>query len=118
MVSPNTIAPIAFCEDCMSTESPDLIFAAIDAFRRADAACVAADGNVPDELMDRCDAAFDVILRTRPTTPAGLVALTSWARERAEWFKANASVLEGKDHLCRLLVAIDDATKALIGGHA
>jgi hypothetical protein len=60
----------------------DPIFGAIDAWRRADAACVPADdGDIPDELADKCDEAYLTIHRTRPTTPAGLAALTGWARE-------------------------------------
>jgi hypothetical protein len=92
----------------------DPIFAAIDAFRRADASCVAVHGDIPDELMDLQHAAFSVVLRTRPSTPAGLAALTTWAREQADWLRANASCLHGKD-LCALTVSIDDATRGMSG---
>src|SRR5258706_16474403 len=71
----------------------DPIFAAIDAFRRSDASCVAVHGDIPDDLMDLRHAAYSVVLRTRPNTPAGLAALTTWAREQANWLRANASVL-------------------------
>jgi hypothetical protein len=84
-----------------ASSAADPIFAAIDAFRRADASCVAVDGDIPDKLMDRrCDA-YSIVLRTRPSTPAGLAALTTWAREQSDWLCANASILCGKD-LCAL----------------
>jgi hypothetical protein len=92
----------------------DPIFAAIDAFRRADASCVAVHGDIPDELMDLRHAAYSVVLRTRPSTPAGLAALTTWAREQADWLRANASGLHGED-LCALTVSIDDATRGMSG---
>jgi hypothetical protein len=92
---------------------PDPIFAAIDADRRADAACVAVDGNIPDELGDRSTAAYRALMRTRPTTPAGLAALTTWAREMADEIEGH-SVLRAED-FCALTATIDDAVKALIG---
>lgn len=71
----------------------DPIFAAIEAYRQADAACISVDGDIPDELMDqRCDA-YDEVLQTRPTTPAGLVALTSFAREQADENRKSESML-------------------------
>ena len=54
------------------------------------------------------------MLRTRPTTPAGLAALTTWAREQAVWLCANASGLHGED-LCALTASIDDATRGMSG---
>ncbi len=92
----------------------DPIFAAIDAFRRSDASCVAVHGDIPDDLMDLRHAAYSVVLRTRPNTPAGLAALTTWAREQANWLRANASVLRGED-LCALTVSIDDAARGVSG---
>jgi hypothetical protein len=93
---------------------PDPIYAAIDAFRRADALCVAVEGDIPDDVGDCWSEAISVVMRTRPTTPAGLAALTSWARERADWLDANASLLNGED-LCALTAAIDDATRGMSG---
>jgi hypothetical protein len=93
---------------------PDPIFAAIDAFRRADAACSAVDGDIPDELGDRQWDAYKAVLRTRPTTPGGLVALTTFAREQADWLCVNSSVLSGEGN-CEVFAAIDDAAKALSG---
>ena len=71
-------------------------------------------GDIPDELMDLRHAAYSVVLRTRPSTPAGLAALTTWAREQADWLRANASGLHGED-LCALTVSIDDATRGMSG---
>jgi len=93
---------------------PDPIFAAIDADRRAVAACVAVvDGDIPDELGDRSTAAYRALMRTRPTTPTGLAALTTWAREMADEIEGH-SVLRAED-FCALTATIDDAVKALIG---
>jgi hypothetical protein len=92
----------------------DPIFAAIDAFRRADAACSAVDGDIPDELGDRQWDAYKAVLRTRPTTPGGLVALTTFAREQADWLCVNSSVLSGEDN-CEVFAAIDDATRGMSG---
>ena len=92
----------------------DPIFGAIDAFRRADASMLAVDGDIPDEIGDQRFDAYSVVLRTRPTTPAGLAALTTWAREQADWLCANASVLHGED-LCALTASIDDATRGMSG---
>jgi hypothetical protein len=97
-----------------ASPAPDPIFAAIDAFRRADASCVAVHGDIPDELGDQCFDAYSVVLRTRPTTPAGLAALTTWAREQADWLRANSTILHGED-LCALTASIDDATRGMSG---
>jgi hypothetical protein len=72
------------------------------------------DGDIPDEVMDQRCAAYSVVLRTRPTTPAGLAAFTTWTHEQADWLCANGSVLHGED-LCALTAAIDDATRGMSG---
>jgi hypothetical protein len=97
-----------------SAPAADPIFAAIDAFRRADASCVAVHGDLPDELMDQRGDAYSVVLRTRPTTPAGLAALTTWARERVAWFCANGTCLDDED-FGTLAATIDDATRGMSG---
>jgi hypothetical protein len=87
----------------------DPIFAAIDAHRQAEAACSACGdlpGGAPDELADRWGEAFRALVRTRPTTPAGLVALTTWAREDS---------LDGEDDQHRLTATIDDAVRGMSG---
>jgi len=112
VVSVGTLAVAAAIPAAVLAADP--IFAAIDAFRRADASCVAVHGDIPDELMELRHAAYSVVLRTRPSTPAGLAALTTWAREQADWLRANASSLHGED-LCALTASIDDATRG-IGG--
>jgi hypothetical protein len=94
-------------------QSADPIFAAIDAFRRADAACVAVNGDIPDEVGDLWSEAISTVLRTRPTTPAGLAALTTFSRERADWLKANGT--EGGDDFCTASATIDDATRGMSG---
>jgi hypothetical protein len=106
--------PIAAAIPTPAEATADPIYEAIDAFRRADASCVAVDGNIPDEMMDQRGDTYSVVLRTCPSTPAGLAALTSWARERADWLCANASVLHGED-LCALTASIDDAARGMSG---
>lgn len=95
--------------------SADPIFAAIEAFHRADAEYMLHEGpdDIPDELGDRQWNAYKAVIRTRPTTPAGLVALITVARERADWYDANGTE-NGKEN-CTALAAIDEAAKALIG---
>jgi len=98
----------------------DPIFAAIEEFRRADAAVIAAFDVVPedDDLTEnalcRRDAAHDLVVCTRPTTPTGLGALTTWARERMDWLRKYGTSFE-PDKLYAISAAIDDAIKALIG---
>jgi hypothetical protein len=96
-----------------ATTAPDPIFAAIDAFRQADAACVAVDGDIPDDVGDHWSDAISFVMRTRPTTPAGLAALTSWARERADWLRSNGT--EGGGDFCTVSATIDDATRGMSG---
>jgi hypothetical protein len=95
---------------------PDPIFAAIDAFHRADALYMAVEGegDILDELGDQQHEAYSAVLRTRPITPAGLAALTAWARERAVWYGANGTIFPDED-LCVLTAAIDDATRGMSG---
>jgi len=95
------------------TETTDPIFAVLDADRRADALCLAVDGNIPDELTDQHYEAFNIVIRTRPTTLAGLAALTAWTRERADWLLTNGSIMHDLD-LCTLTASIAEATAALV----
>ena len=98
-----------------ASPAPDPIFAAIDAFRRAHALFFAEHvGDIPDEIGDQYSAACSVMQRTRPTTPAGLAVLTTWAREQADWLCANSSVLNSEDY-CALTASIDDATRGMSG---
>jgi hypothetical protein len=63
----------------------DPIFAALEAFRSADAAFYAdVSGDIPDAIGNRWSQAVDDVISTQPTTPAGLGALTSFARDMAE----------------------------------
>ena len=93
---------------------PDPIYAAIEAFRRADAAVVAVDGDIPDELGDQCHEAYLAVIRTRPVTPAGLAALTGWVRERTDWLCANFSILPDEEQRA-IAAAIDDAARDMSG---
>ena len=94
---------------------PDPIFAALDAWRRADAyaLCVAVKGNIPEKLADQHHEAFLVVIRTRPTTLAGLAAFTAWTREWTDYLLANGSIMHDED-LCTLTASIADATAALV----
>jgi len=96
--------------------APDPIYPAIEAFRRAHALFFADtdDGDIPDEIGYQYSAACSVMQRTRPTTPAGLAVLTTWAREQADWLHANFSGLNSEDY-CALTASIDDATRGMSG---
>jgi hypothetical protein len=92
----------------------DPVFAAIEAHRRADAACVAVDGNIPDVLADRCSDAWHLVMRTRATTPGGLAALTMWTREQAAELAQSGSGLLSSDFLT-LAATIDDSARGMSG---
>jgi hypothetical protein len=63
----------------------DPIFAALDAFRLAEAEFYAErSGDNPDEIGDRWSDAMDIVICTQPTTLAGIAALTGFARDMAE----------------------------------
>ena len=113
IVSVGSLAAVAMPASTTAQAGPDPIFAAIDAFHRADAAVVAVDGDIPDELGDQCHEAYLAVVRTRPITPAGLAALTSWVRERTDWLCANSSILPDEEQRA-IAAAVDDAVKALI----
>jgi hypothetical protein len=95
--------------------APDPIFAAMDEYRHAHALFFAdTPGDIPDEIRDRHHDACRLVRRTRPTTPAGLAILTTWAREQADWLKANGSYLI-EEECCALAATIDDATRGMCG---
>jgi hypothetical protein len=105
--------PVAAGIPTTASATADPIFAAIEDYRQADAACVTVNGDIPDEVGDRWSEASWVVMRTLPTTPAGLAALTSWARERADWLRANGT--EARDSFCTVSATIDDATRGMSG---
>jgi hypothetical protein len=93
----------------------DPIFAAIEAFRRADAEFYAdGSGDIPDEVGDQWSRATDAVIRARPTTPAGLVALTSFAREMAER-SDHGDAGFGDRQWAPAMAAIDNATRGMSG---
>jgi hypothetical protein len=96
----------------------DPMFAALDAYRRVDAEYMAHTGpeDIPDELGDRHSNAFDAVLQTRPTTLAGLVALTTFVRDWTDYLCPH-SVLTG-EQLCIVAAALDDASKEIFGRSA
>jgi hypothetical protein len=107
------LAAVAITTAAQAAGSPaDPIFAAMEAFRRADAVFFAMEGDITDEVADPYYEARSVVMRTRPTTLAGLVALTGWVREHAEWLSANSSYMD-EEELCVLTATIADATAAL-----
>jgi hypothetical protein len=109
------IASAAIIPTAAMPAASDPIFAAIAACHRAHAATDAAGISEDefDRLMDLYREADQVVVRTRPTTPAGLAALTGWVREKTNWLRDNHSVLYADD-LCALTAAIDDATRAIM----
>src|ERR1039458_6657443 len=90
------------------TETTDPIFAVLDAWRRAATLWVSVNGEMPDELTDNHFEAFSVVIRTHPTTFAGLAALINWTR-----LYTDAMVID-TDRLRTLVASIADATAALI----
>lgn len=92
----------------------DPIFAVIEAHRHADAACVSVDGNIPDDLADRCNDAWHLVMQTRATTPAGLAALTTWTREQAAVLAQSGSGLLSDDFLT-IAATIDDSARGMSG---
>jgi hypothetical protein len=94
---------------------PDPIFAALDAFRLAEAAFYAErSGDIPDEIGDRWSDAVDVVIRTQPTTPAGLGALTGFARDMAERSNRGDAGLPDEGWV-PVMAAIDDAARGMSG---
>jgi hypothetical protein len=110
------VAAPAMTPAAAAEQSADPIFAAIDAYRQADAAfdAVPRDDEIPDVIGERHSDAFRLVLRTRPTTPAGLAALTTWTRERMDWLRTQGSNLFAED-LCTLTATIDDAARGMSG---
>ncbi|WGS02212.1 hypothetical protein MTX26_15905 [Bradyrhizobium sp. ISRA443] len=108
--------PVATPSIAAVTEA-DPIFAALEVFRDADRACVSQVGeDVPDEAADRLGAATRRVMRTRPSTPAGLSALTAWVRNEVDDMHANGSVWKSQD-LAALAATIDDAVRGMSGLH-
>lgn len=115
-----TALPIASPSIAAGSPEPDPIFAALEAWRRAEVALDAMCDVYPregtaaemDEMLDRHSDAFRTVMRTRPTTPAGLAALTNWVREEADDMHANKSHWNGKD-FCALAASLDDAVRGM-----
>jgi hypothetical protein len=94
----------------------DPIFPAIDLYRQAAAACsaVSTGMDIPDALADQRGNAFHAVMRTRPTSPAGLTALTTWTREQAAELRKTGDMLFSED-LHTLSVTINDAARGMSG---
>ncbi len=80
-----------------AAKAVDPIFSVIEACHQADAERLAVAGDIPDEIGQRWSDAEKAVMRTRPTTPSGLAALTTWARQKADWLRANHSCLMEED---------------------
>ena len=92
---------------------PDPIFSALDAYRAANAEFyVDRPGDIPDEIGDRWSQAVDVVVSTQPTTPAGLGALTSFARDMVERAHSGDASFTVRQKLL-VMAAIDDATRGM-----
>jgi hypothetical protein len=89
-----------------TSQPTDPIFAVLDAWRRAATLWVPVNGEMPDELSDQHFEAFNIVIRTRPTTLAGLAALTNWTR-----LYANSMDIDGED---LSTASIADAAAALV----
>jgi hypothetical protein len=92
----------------------DPIFAAIEAFKRAAADFYAVDGNIPDEVGDRWSKAIENVLITRPTTPAGLAALTGFTRDLADRSERGDASF-GDRQWVPAIAAVDTAVRGMSG---
>ncbi|PDT69230.1 hypothetical protein CO683_14800 [Bradyrhizobium ottawaense] len=118
-----TAAALPIASPSIAAGSPDdPIFAALDAWRSAEVAVdemceiYPRQGTASDmeKLLDQHSLAFRAVMRTRPTTPAGLAALTSWMREEADDMRANSSIWHSKD-ICAIAATLDDAVRGMSG---
>lgn len=117
-----TAAALPIASPSIAASSPEIdpIFAALDAWRRAEVALdemcqvYPRQGTASDmeEVLDRHSLAFRAVMRTRPTTPVGLAALTNWMREEADDMYANESCWLSKD-LCAIAATLDDAVRGM-----
>jgi hypothetical protein len=99
----------------MSAAAPDPIFAALETFRPADAEFYAeCIGDIPDEVGERWSNAVDAVVRTQPTTPAGLGALTGFAHEMAERTARGDDVFADREWI-PVVAAINNATRGMAG---
>jgi hypothetical protein len=72
------------------------------------------NGDIPDEVGDRWSRAADAVIGTQPTTPAGLVALTGFAREMAERSNHGDAGFADEQWV-PVMAAINDATRGMSG---
>ncbi|MGY4351238.1 hypothetical protein ACVWXM_007731 [Bradyrhizobium sp. GM7.3] len=118
----NMLVSTAFTATALPVASPsiaagspdDPIFAALEAWRRAEVALDELPCDNSEQVMDQHSLAFRAVMRTRPTTPAGLAALTSWMRDEADDMRANSSNWHSKD-LCAIAATLDDAVRGMSG---
>jgi hypothetical protein len=115
IVAVSVAAAIPTAAPAVAEQAADPIFAALDAFRRAEAEFYADHGgDIPDQVGDRWSKAVHTVIRTQPTTPAGLGALTGFARDMAERsYRGDAGLADGE--LIPAIVAIDDAARGMSG---
>lgn len=106
-----TIAP------AIAEQAVDPIFAALETFRSAEADFYANKpewgGEISDEISDRWYEAMTAVVRTQPTTPAGLCALTSFAREMTERAENDATL--GDDQWVPIMTSIEAAAHGMSG---
>jgi hypothetical protein len=96
-------------------QAVDPIFAALDAYRAANAEFYGDwPDEIPDEVGDRWSQAVDAVIGTQPTTPAGLGALTSFARDMVERAHSGDASFTVRQKLL-VMSAIDDATRGMSG---
>jgi hypothetical protein len=112
----STTAAVAAPSIAAAATGPgDPIFAVLDAYRQAHEAYIAAFSDEElEEMGEPHSRAFQAVLRTRPTTPAGLAALTNWARDQVYPTAETAETWLAED-LCTLNATIDDATRGMAG---
>lgn len=111
-IAGGAIATAAIPPSLAYASTADPIFAALDAYTRAwDASLFAEDFS--EEVAERLSAATQALVTTRPTTPAGLAALTTWFRNESGEMRGNS--LWPGDRICALSATIDDSARGMSG---
>lgn len=94
----------------------DPVLAAIERLRRVAGTidALALDVDVPDDLGQEHIAAKSALVRTVPTTPAGLAALTEWLRETGNECAGHSTFLNSEDQAA-VYRSIDTAVRGMSG---
>ena len=117
LVVASVAASIPTVAPAEALQAPDPIFAALEAFRSAEADFYANKpewgDEIPEDVSDRWYEAKTAVVRRQPTTPAGLCALTSFAREMTERAQDDATL--GDDQWIPIMKSIEESARGMSG---